>query len=161
MIKCDKLYILLMIIFCSVNIFSIIWFSLQYDNNIRVNNQYQNYNANITNYNITLNTNKQYDGYVEFTFKNKCLMYNITLSTERAVYYYLNLYYPKYTLMNIYYNKILPLAGSGKICTLSLPYEISSSLTPLVIFVVILILFTLCNCLYYGEKPLKKCVYGT
>jgi hypothetical protein len=118
MIKKSSLFaVLVSILIYAGIIFTIVYFAIQYTTETKINNQYQTYTVNITDYNITLNSNNEFDGYIQFRFNNdqSCWMYNITFSESLKVYYYLNFYYPKYTLTSIYYNK--------DNCLLYLPYE--------------------------------------
>lgn len=147
-----RLYIFTAILFYIGILFTIIYFSIEYQNQTIINNQYINYMSNITNYNITFNHDgNNYNGYIQFSYSDhQCWMYNITLNSYNQVYYYLNLYYPLYTLMNIYYN--------GQICSLYLPYETWRDLGMSVGFSIIFIFFTIINfifCIGYKDD-LKK-----
>lgn len=127
----------LLLIFCYIGtIFVISYFSVKYNDDIKINNLYENFNIIIKKYDI-LKSSNQYNGFIDIDQRN-CSVYIYSNNLQSKVITYLNYWYPVNSSLSIY---ILQVSDDNQIgnqleeigeeygdCILSLPMNSSNDL---------------------------------
>jgi hypothetical protein len=140
----DKVLFIIYLIMLVGSLTTVIYFSIQFNNNIKINNQYSKYNSNITNYNIVKEI--YYYGFIELkslSSNHNCSIYVDSESSKSKLNGYLEYNYPLYTFVNIYY--------SVNDCLFSLPKTPYNDLGLVIgfLFISLLLSFTIIGFGYY------------
>lgn len=98
---------IIFIIFSILSLFTIIYFSVQINNDINTAKQYSKYDSNITLYDVVKSGN-QYHGFINIQSlysTNNCSLFIYSDQTKLKVESYLSLYYSLYSIKSFYYDK--------------------------------------------------------
>lgn len=95
------------LIFSCLSLFTVIYFSVQINNDIQTIKQYSKYDSNITSYDI-IKSGNQYHGFINIQSlysTNNCSLFIISEQTYIKVESYLQFYYTLYSIQFFYYTE--------------------------------------------------------